>query len=324
MSDPAALTLPEPPRRYCAPRVDRPVSLTGRLDDPLWALAPWTEDFLDILGAHAPKPRHWTRAKMLWGPEYLTIGAVMEEPQVWATKTEHDSVIFEDNDFEIFIDPDCDGHVYAEIEVNALNTTWDLLLVAPYRSGGPAINGWEAKGMKTAVHVDGVLNDPTHIDRGWSVEVAIPWAVFHEIARCECPPRVGDVWGINFSRVQWQSEVIDGRTVKVANQPEDNWVWSPMGVVDMHRPLRWGRLEFGDAVGQSAGGEEDSLTRRTLVALHDAQLAYRGRTGQWASTTTELGLADMPGLTIQTTRSLLEMSLDSWSIDHESKLRRLG
>ena len=28
------------------------------------------------------------------------------------------------------------------------------------------------------------------------------------------------------------------------NLPEDNWVWSPQGAINMHLPERWGRLRF--------------------------------------------------------------------------------
>jgi hypothetical protein len=31
------------------------------------------------------------------------VGATLQEPNVWATLTEHDSVVFNDNDFEIFV-----------------------------------------------------------------------------------------------------------------------------------------------------------------------------------------------------------------------------
>ena len=77
----------------------------------------------------------------------------MEEPDVWATLTERDSVIFHDNDFEVFIDPDGDTHAYYELEVNALGTAWDLILIKPYRDGGPAINGWDIAGLKVGVDV---------------------------------------------------------------------------------------------------------------------------------------------------------------------------
>jgi hypothetical protein len=30
--------------------------------------------------------------------------------------------------------------------------------------------------------------------------------------------------------------------------PEDNWVWSPQGAIDMHMPERWGVVRFSEAV----------------------------------------------------------------------------
>ena len=59
-----------------------------------------------------------------------------------------------------------------------------------------------------------------------------------------CPPRPGDQWRINFSRVQWKTQVIEGAYRKVDGEKEDNWVWSAQGVIDMHRPQRWGFVSF--------------------------------------------------------------------------------
>ena len=109
-------------------------------------------DFVDIEGSLKPKPRHRTRMKMLWDDEYFYVGAEMEDPHVWATLTEKNSFVFNDPDFEVFIDPDGDSHLYTEIELNAFNTVWDLLLVRPYRDGGPAIHAWDIPGLRTAVH----------------------------------------------------------------------------------------------------------------------------------------------------------------------------
>src|SRR5262249_17025392 len=91
-----------PPRHYLCYRARGPVRIDGRLDDPAWKDAPWTQDFVDIEGQGKPRPRFRTRAKMLWDDQYFYIGAELEEPHVWATLTEHDAVIFEDNDFEVF------------------------------------------------------------------------------------------------------------------------------------------------------------------------------------------------------------------------------
>lgn len=181
---------------------------------------------------------------MLWDDDCLYIAAVMEEPHVWATLTERDSIIFHDNDFEVFLDPDGDAKSYFELEINALNTVWDLWLEIPYRDGGHADSTWFIKGLRTAVNVKGTINDPSDIDQGWSVEIAIPWKALEDKAGMPCPPKSGDIWRINFSRVQWQTSIEGGKYIKAPNTPEDNWVWSPQGVVDMHQPEMWGYLEF--------------------------------------------------------------------------------
>src|SRR5262249_19208575 len=152
-----------------------PINVDGRLDEPDWQQAAWTHDFVDIEGEAKPKPRFRTRAKMLWDDRYFYVAAELEEPHVWGTLTQHDSVIFRDNDFEVFIDPNADSHEYYEFEMNALNAGWDLLLKKPYKDGGPALNEWEIPGLKTAVHVEGTLNNAADQDKGWSVEIAFPW-----------------------------------------------------------------------------------------------------------------------------------------------------
>ena len=253
-----------------------------------------------------PRPRHATRAKLLWDAQYLYIGAEMDEPHLWATLTERDSVIFHDNDFEVFLDPDGDSHDYYELEINALGTEWDLLLVKPYRDGGPALNGFDTPGLLSAVDLRGTLNDPRDVDRGWSVEIAIPWAALESIAGRPVPPRDGDVWWVNFSRVQWKLDVLpasdgDGpayvKRKDEAGKPlaEDNWVWSPQGVIAMHEPESWGLVMFADAsvtLGQPRAFVDpvDFEQRGFLRAVYEAQRAFRARHGSYSAEAGELGI----------------------------------
>src|SRR4051812_47184061 len=95
----------QPPRGYVCYRATSPIKIDGKLDDAAWQAAPWTDDFVDIEGDKKPKPRFRTRVKMLWDNQYFYIAAELEEPHVWGTLTKHDSVIFQDNDFEFFVDP---------------------------------------------------------------------------------------------------------------------------------------------------------------------------------------------------------------------------
>src|SRR4051794_7971907 len=220
------------------------IKIDGHLDDAAWTATPWTDYFVDIEGDAKPQPRFQTRVKMLWDNEYFYVAADIEDPHVWGTLTKHDSVIFHDNDFEVFIDPDGDTLEYYEFEINALNTGWDLFLDKPYRHGGKARNEWQIPGLRTAVHIRGTLNDPRDRDNGWTVEIAFPWKVLGEFAHKSAPPREGDEWRVNFSRVEWQHEVVEGKYRKAPKTREDNWVWAPQGVVNMHIPEKWGVVRF--------------------------------------------------------------------------------
>ena len=242
---------PEPPKHYTCRRVQTPIRIDGRLDDAGWRMAAWTDDFVDIQGAAAPKPRFRTRVKMLWDDQCFYIAAELAEPHVWATLTEHDSVIFHDNDFEVFMNPSGDTRNYFEFEMNALNTGWDLFLAKPYREGGHADNSWEIPGLRTAVAVEGTINDPRDRDRGWTVEIAFPWAAFESRAPVRAP-KPGGEWRVNFSRVEWRTTIENGKYVKIPKLPEDNWVWSPQGVINMHVPERWGYVQFVDDAPQGA------------------------------------------------------------------------
>jgi Carbohydrate family 9 binding domain-like len=292
------------PKGYVCYRAPTPIQIDGRLDDDAWKTAPWTDPFVDIEGDIRPRPRFQTQAKMLWDDTYFYVAALLEEPHTWGTLTKHDSVIFEDNDFEIFIDPDGDNHEYYEIEVNALNTEWDLFLKKAYRDGGPAINEWEIPGLRTAVHVSGTLNNFNDKDTSWSIEFAIPWKALAEFAHRRAPPRDGDQWRVNFSRVEWQHEIVEGQYRKVPGRREDNWVWLPQGVVDMHRPERWGYVQFSTAAPGQATYLPDPAgpIRDRLMHVYYAQKDFFKQNNRWAVTLDDLKLPNVPGLPEHTTK----------------------
>ena len=278
------------PRGYVAVRTATPLIIDGRLDDAAWTSAPWTDLFVDIEGDAKPKPMLNTHAKMLWDDTYLYIGAELDEPNLWADITAHDAVIFREHDFEVFIDPDGDSHGYFEFEINARGTFWDLLLPMPYRAGGHAIDSWDFHGLKSAVHLDGTLNRPDDVDRGWSVELAMPWSAFGPDERHPSVPHVGDQWRVNFSRVEWATDVVNGKYRAKPGVNEHNWVWSPQQVVDMHRPERWGYVQFANAASPFVL-DPSWPARQWLQSVYEAQREFRSAHKRYAATLAELGLA---------------------------------
>ncbi len=278
------------PRGYVCGIARTPVVIDGKLDDQGWQTAFWTEDFVDIEGAKKPMPKFRTRVKMLWDNENFYMAAELLEPHLQGTIAQHDAVIFQDNDFEVFIDPNSDNHEYFELELNALNTTWDLFMPRPYKDASAADNSWEFVGLKSAVQLQGTLNDPSDQDISWTVEIAIPWAAFSTPSRKVAPPRQGDKWRIDFSRVEWQFEVEDGKYKKIPKTKEDNWVWSPQGIIDMHRPERWGFVQFSSELpGTDEFVYDASLAiRDLLMETYHRQRTFHGKNGKWARSFAEL------------------------------------
>lgn len=245
------LNMQSSPKIYAAKKTQEPILIDGIANEAAWEEALWSDDFIDIEGNIKPKPRFDTKVKMLWDDKYLYIYAQLEEPHIWGTLTEHDAIIYHDNDFEVFIKPSEHQSLYYEIEVNALNTIMDLIMAKPYRLGGEAIMHWDVKNLKSAVHIEGTLNNPNDIDQYWSVEMAIPFTSISSFGRTSTP-KFNDFWHINFSRVQWQHSIQNGqykrKTENGKRLAEDNWVWSPIGIINMHYPEKWGYIQFTDNV----------------------------------------------------------------------------
>jgi len=245
--------------RYTAHRAPGPIVVDGRLDEAGWKAAPRSPRFSDLVRG-APGI-HDTRAAVVWDDENLYVGYWIEEPFVEGTLTERDSLIYKNNDVELFI---AGRDAYYELEVNSLGTIYEVFFIwdeAYERAGyasipefargaegvrsfrgvgfknhprGPRIGfwKWDLPGLRTAVHVDGTVNDNSDRDRGWTVELAIPWTGLAHLARPDgrsLPPRDGDVWRMDFSRFNQYKEAPPA-------QDPGGWAWSPHGAWDSHIP----------------------------------------------------------------------------------------
>ena len=280
------------PKNYVVQHTDEALKIDGGLQENAWQKAAWTTDFVDIEGSLKPLPSFKTQVKMLWDDSTLFIAAKLQDPQIWATQTHHDDIIYKDNDFEIFIDPDNNTHQYFEVEVNAINKIFDLFLPKPYRNGGDALIGWDVEGLKSGVKIEGTLNNPKDQDKGWTVEMSIPLKalrmgfLFHV-------PEEGTLWRINFSRVEWDTKIEGNKNSKLKDAggkdlPEHNWVWSPQGVINMHYPERFGYLQFSRKSNASFILPFSERQKQYLWLIYYRQKQHLERFKKYAATLAEL------------------------------------
>jgi hypothetical protein len=258
---------------YTCYRTKEKIKIDGQLSEKAWKLAPKSPRFVEVVSG-APAI-YDTRSALLWDDDYLYIGFWIEEPFVEAYQTERDSLIFLENDVEVFIDG---GDAYYEFEINALNTVYEVFMIwkDAYRRGGEfdvpefdvlerdaytfggnddrsgehfwkgthprglrwAFRDWDFPGLKTAVHIEGKLNDKSTIDKGWKVELAFPWQGMKWLANGRSlPPKEGDEWRIQFAR--YEKLISTGAHV--------GWTWDKIGWADNHRPEAFTRIIFSNS-----------------------------------------------------------------------------
>lgn len=282
------------PMEYVVLKAEETIVVDGKDNEGEWDKAPWTTLFTDIVTGELDGVVNETRAKMLWDENFLYMYVVLEEPNIWASLEEHDSAVYQDKAFEIFIDPDGDTHNYFEIQFNAYGTVWDLFMTKPYRNGGQSLSSWDIKGLKKAIYIDGSLNDPEDKDNNWSIELAIP--INSIKMNSDKRPQDGVVWRMNLSRVDWELDEIEGKYQRKRNRetgrllPARYTTWSPQGIINLHYPERYGYILFSERTSSSSGfvSQDIKTSKLLLWKYYYLQQEFNTEAGRYATTIGEL------------------------------------
>ncbi|KAJ3027661.1 UNVERIFIED_CONTAM: hypothetical protein HDU68_003366 [Siphonaria sp. JEL0065] len=240
---------------YQAQFISTKPALDGSLSGP-WENATTTSLSVDITG-NGPAPRYNTTTMMLWDSNYLYIGARIQDPDVWSTMSTKNSPLYQQNNFEFFIDPDFDGLNYYEFEINPLGTTWQMSLDS-HEAGGFITDPNEIEALVSKVQVQGTLNKVGDVDQGWTVEIAIPWSGFSRFnTKKQGVPNNGDSFRVQFARTAWGFSV-DASGSYVKSRQSSTWVWAGMnGGKTVHDPSLWGSVSF--AGNPNSAPSSDSL-----------------------------------------------------------------
>ncbi|MEZ4382804.1 MAG: carbohydrate-binding family 9-like protein [Nannocystaceae bacterium] len=170
-------------------------AVDGALDDPLWARDPYVLVASLDGEPHAGAP---TEVWLAWDPDNLYVAARLPDADLFTEYTEQDDPLYRQEAFELFVAADGSGERYLEYQVSARGVTFDARF-PKYRRGDEA---WDSR-WRTAVAVDGTLDDGSDRDRGWTVEAALPWdELCAETAiPCDPPPAAGARLRINAFRI---------------------------------------------------------------------------------------------------------------------------
>jgi hypothetical protein len=259
---------------YTSHRLTGPITIDGDLEKPVWKAAPKSRRFVDMVSG---EPAFFdTRMASLWDDKNLYVAYWLDEPAVRASLTERDSFVWFDNDVELFLDgEDC----YYELEINAFNTVYEVFFIYQdaLKRGGRfdtpqfdlyernvdvlcgfqdgsrigkhhrgkrwAFMDYDYPGLKTAVRVNGKINDPSRLDTGWTVEIALPWeGIARMNPKRSFPPKEGDTLRAAFFR--FEALHYHGKT----NPESAGWALNEHGVYDSHIPEVFSWLHFSEKV----------------------------------------------------------------------------
>ncbi len=254
---------------------DRPFALTGALDSEVWADAVWSPRFVDMVSGLPGL--YDTRAAVVAHPDGLLVGFRVDEPYPRATLTERDSLVFQENDVELFVDF---GWGYYELEVNALGTVYEVLHLwrdqldacplandprldlrnpSAFTFGGDydrrpasfwrgthprgprvALLDYDFPGLQVAVAVDGTLNDWSAPSAGWTVEMLLPWPELERLSTgaWRYPDPAPMSLTMPMFLGRFQQLPVSGEMATAA------WCHHPHGLFDTHRPESFTTVVF--------------------------------------------------------------------------------
>jgi hypothetical protein len=212
--------------RYEVKRAAGRIVIDGKLDDKAWAAAASAEFVFPWEFQTGAKQK--TTAKLLWDDDYLYVGYECEDSDIVALRTERDEPTYLDDAVEFFVNPKpSQTDVYFGMEMNARGVLYDYLMV----DSKYAFKRFNLQGVLLATSIRGTLNTRGDQDQGWSLEVAIPWVNFEELAK---RPTTGTIWTANLNR--WDG-VEPNRRLSMWSDPVQ-------AQANPHVPARFGQLVF--------------------------------------------------------------------------------
>jgi hypothetical protein len=222
---PAQASALSAPPEYLVAHARKAPEIDGRIDDEAWRSA--SAVLLRNSFNGSPVTLR-TELRMLYDREFLYLAFDCEDPDVWGSFRQRDEPLYTQEVVELFVDADGDGRAYQELQVSPHNVIFDAFF--PSRRQGMDLSF--DSGIVSAAAVNGTIDQPSDVDRGWTVEAKVPLKTFAPEVPLE--QRAGKSWRFNAYRLELlQRRVTEGQA------------FSPLYQGDFHNLPRFGLLRFG-------------------------------------------------------------------------------
>ncbi|MGB5370803.1 MAG: carbohydrate-binding family 9-like protein [Flavobacteriaceae bacterium] len=205
-----------------------PPTIDGGFTDAVWQSAVPVTLKENRSGKAVMDPLLTTTVMVCHDENNLYFAFKCNDPDIWTTFTQRDAHLWEEEAVEVFIDVDDVPDNYVDIEVSPANVLFDSYIIDPNHIDVPKTARLDLKGIRTAVQVQGTLNQRGDRDSGWTVEIALPFEDLLTERTKEITDRTAIK--INFYRLDENN-----------GMPRAAYSWSPTGS-SFHKPSVFGKL----------------------------------------------------------------------------------
>lgn len=176
----------------CVPRLRESPKVDGMLDDESWtsALTLRTVFPFNTTNAVASPLTVWSLG---WNEEGLWVAFECADEDLQAPSLPRDGEVYFADCVELFLLPEFRSGLYWELVVGPTGCVFDALHAKNFKAWGMISRvDQNIEGLEVVTHLEGTPNDASDRDRGYTVEVKIPWREVPSYTRGNLP-RPGDI-----------------------------------------------------------------------------------------------------------------------------------
>lgn len=217
-------------------KAEKPIIIDGKMDEPAWGKCD-SSTFNYFYRLEQPDDQQKTLFRMLWDDENLYLFFTCEDKFITARETNRDGQPYLDDCAEIFLIPVPDSlDMHLGFEVNLYKASNDFIYLNNFYHGENGMVKSFNPDFNMEISINGTVNNNSDIDKGWTMEMAIPLRIFEGLDNFY-PVKEGSKWAFLAAR--------QDRNDAEGNRRSTSSIFPVYDIgKSLHQPNRFGLLQF--------------------------------------------------------------------------------